>query len=58
MGSIDLRTETVDLAFSIRNAPGVRLRGMLGDPGLVSEGPPVKPSTEVAPCAAITKTRR
>lgn len=58
MGSIDLRTETVDLAFSIRNAPGVRLRGMLGDPGLVSEGPPVKPSTEAAPCAAITKTRR
>ncbi|CAA7615538.1 AsmA family protein [Magnetospirillum sp. SS-4] len=57
-GRIDLRTETIDLALAPRGGPGLRLRGMLGAPTPDANGPPVKPSGEAAPCAAVAKSSR
>ncbi|RAU21262.1 AsmA family protein [Paramagnetospirillum kuznetsovii] len=57
-GSVDLRTESMDLAFAAKGGAGLRLRGMLGAPSFIEDGPPVRLSAEAASCRMAAKSRR
>lgn len=55
-GTIDLRSEAVDLAVAFRGAPPVRVKGMLGAPQVVSEGG-IRAQPDAAPCRTVQARR-
>jgi uncharacterized protein involved in outer membrane biogenesis len=57
-GSLDLRTEALDLAFTARpSSAWGRLRGTLAQPVLVTDGAAPRPGSDIA-CRAIAKPNR
>ncbi len=54
-GTVDLRTEAIDLAFVARGGGGARLRGMLASPILVTDEPAAKLAPDASPCRTLAK---
>jgi len=57
-GTIDLRTEAIELAFTGRNGAWTRIKGMLGAPVLVNDGTPPRLTTPPSGCGAPPARRR
>ncbi len=57
-GSVDLRTEGLDMAFAAKGGAWTRIRGMLSAPSLAREGSVVKLSPDSASCRILAKSRR
>ncbi|CUW39190.1 conserved exported protein of unknown function [Magnetospirillum sp. XM-1] len=56
MGSIDLRTEAVDVTFVSRTAPPLKVRGVLGNPAVATEGT-AKAAADSSPCRTAQARR-
>jgi len=54
-GTIDLRTEAVDLAFVARGGGSARLRGMLAAPSLSTGEPAPRLAPDASPCRTIAR---
>ena len=57
-GTVDLRTEAIDLAFVARGGTHARLRGVLANPALVTDEPPARLAPDASPCRAVTKQQQ
>lgn len=55
-GTIDLRSEELDLAVALRGAPPVRIKGMLGALQVASEGG-IRAQSDAAPCRTVQARR-
>lgn len=55
-GSIDLRTEAVDVTFASRTAPPLKVKGVLGNPVVTTEGA-AKAAGDATPCRTAQARR-